>query len=94
MTAATSSQRSYALRQVFTVSASYCTRGTSANFLVRSYTGRSLGARHLRACPVKEIVTIAWDRPRTPIEGVLRAAGVLESRTLEQRGKWWLGQRH
>ncbi|MQL71338.1 hypothetical protein Taro_003651 [Colocasia esculenta] len=38
-------------------------------------------------------VTVAWDRrPRVPVEEVLRAAGVLESRTLERRGKWWLGQ--
>ncbi|MQL81166.1 hypothetical protein Taro_013616 [Colocasia esculenta] len=55
---------------------------------VWSYTSRSPGARYLRACPVREVVTIAWDpRPRAPIEGVLRAAGVLESRTLERRGK-------
>ncbi|MQM13557.1 hypothetical protein Taro_046482 [Colocasia esculenta] len=52
---------------VFTVSASYCSRGTSASFLVRSYTSRSPGARHLRACPVREVVTVAWDpHPRAP----------------------------
>ncbi|MQL88839.1 hypothetical protein Taro_021402 [Colocasia esculenta] len=74
--------------------ASYCTHGTSASSLVRSYTSRSLGARHLRACPVREVVTVAWDpRPRAPVEGVLRAAGMLKSQTLERRGKWWLGQR-
>ncbi|MQL99121.1 hypothetical protein Taro_031839 [Colocasia esculenta] len=57
-------------------------------FLVRSYTSRSPDARHLRACPVREVVTIAWDPcPRVPIEGVLRVAGVLELRTLERRGK-------
>ncbi|MQL81477.1 hypothetical protein Taro_013939 [Colocasia esculenta] len=68
--------------------ASYCTRGTSASSLVWSYTSRSLGTRHLRACPVREVVSIAWDpHPRTPIEGVLRAVGMLESRTLEWRGK-------
>ncbi|MQL94251.1 hypothetical protein Taro_026900 [Colocasia esculenta] len=32
---------------VFTISASYCTRGTCASSLVRSYTSRSPGARHL-----------------------------------------------
>ncbi|MQL84314.1 hypothetical protein Taro_016812 [Colocasia esculenta] len=64
---------------VFDISVSYCTRGTSASFLAWSYTSRSFGARHLRACPVTEVVTIARDpRPRAPVEGVLRAAGVLE----------------
>ncbi|MQL77588.1 hypothetical protein Taro_010000 [Colocasia esculenta] len=68
---------------VFAVSASYCTRGTYASSLVRFYTSRSLGARHLRACPVREVVTIAWDpHPRAPVEGVLWAEGVLESQTL------------
>ncbi|MQL75811.1 hypothetical protein Taro_008168, partial [Colocasia esculenta] len=66
------------------------THGTSASFLVRSYTSRSPGAWHLRACPVREVVTVAWDpHPRAPVEGVLRAASVLESRNLEQRGKRW-----
>ncbi|MQL78021.1 hypothetical protein Taro_010453 [Colocasia esculenta] len=52
---------------VFIVSASYCTRGTSASFLVRFYASRSLGARHLRACPVRDIVTVVWDsHPRVP----------------------------
>ncbi|MQL76645.1 hypothetical protein Taro_009047 [Colocasia esculenta] len=73
-------------------SASYCTRGTSASFLVRSYTSRSPSAQHLRACPMREVVIVAWDPcPRAPVEGVLRAAGVLESQTLERRGKQWLG---
>ncbi|MQM07420.1 hypothetical protein Taro_040259 [Colocasia esculenta] len=54
---------------------------------------RSPGARHLNACPVREVVTVAWDpRPHAPVEGVLRVAGVLELRTLEWRGKRWLGQ--
>ncbi|MQL68260.1 hypothetical protein Taro_000535 [Colocasia esculenta] len=88
MAAATSSRRSWASRQVFTVSTSYCTCGTSASSLVRSYTSHFPGARHLRACPVREVVTVAWSpRPRAPIEGVLRATGVLESRTLEWRRK-------
>ncbi|MQL68210.1 hypothetical protein Taro_000489 [Colocasia esculenta] len=40
---------------------------------------RSPGARHLRACPVREVVTVTWDpRPREPVEGVLRATSVLE----------------
>ncbi|MQL87820.1 hypothetical protein Taro_020381 [Colocasia esculenta] len=79
---------------VFAVSTSYCTRGTSASSLVRSYTSRSPSARHLRACPVREVVAVAWDpHPRASVEGILWAAGVLESRTLEWRGKWWLGQR-
>ncbi|MQM00549.1 hypothetical protein Taro_033290, partial [Colocasia esculenta] len=57
----------------------YCTRGTCASSLVRSHTSRSPGARHLRACPVREVVTVTWDpRPREPIEGVLRATSVLE----------------
>jgi len=75
----------------------YCTRGTCASSLVRSHTSRSPGARHLRACPVREVVTVTWDpRPREPVEGVLRATSVLElaatRRTLELRGKRWLGQ--
>ncbi|MQL96120.1 hypothetical protein Taro_028794 [Colocasia esculenta] len=58
---------------------------------------RSPGARHLRACPVREVVTVTWDpRPREPVEGVLQATSVLElaatRRTLELRGKRWLGQ--
>ncbi|MQL82338.1 hypothetical protein Taro_014824 [Colocasia esculenta] len=70
----------------------YCTRGTCASSLVRSHTSRSPGARHLRACPVREVVTVTWDpRPREPVEGVLRATSVLElaatRRTLELRGK-------
>ncbi|MQM02530.1 hypothetical protein Taro_035291, partial [Colocasia esculenta] len=57
----------------------YCTRGTCASSLVRSHTSRSPGARHLRACPVREVVTVTWDpRPREPVEGVLRATSVLE----------------
>ena len=64
---------------VFAVSGSCCTRGTSASFLVWSYTSHSPGARHLRACPVREVVTVTWDpRPREPVEGVLRATSVLE----------------
>ncbi|MQM18632.1 hypothetical protein Taro_051627 [Colocasia esculenta] len=79
---------------IFTISASCFTCGTCASSLVRSYTSRSSGARHLRACPMREVVTIAWDpRPRMPVEGVLRAVGVLESQNLERRGKRWLGQR-
>ena len=44
-----------------------------------------------------EVVTVTWDpRPREPVEGVLRATSVLElaatRRTLELRGKRWLGQ--
>ncbi|MQL68858.1 hypothetical protein Taro_001144, partial [Colocasia esculenta] len=40
-----------------------------------------------------EVVTVAWDPyPRAPVEGVLREAGVLESRTLERRGKRWRRQ--
>ncbi|MQM09668.1 hypothetical protein Taro_042545 [Colocasia esculenta] len=61
----------------------------SASSLVRSYTSDSLGARHLRASSVREVVTVAWDpRPRAPIEGVLQAAGVLEALvvSLERRG--------
>ncbi|MQL86623.1 hypothetical protein Taro_019146 [Colocasia esculenta] len=74
--------------RVFTVFNSCCTRGTSASFLVRSYTSHSLGARHLRACPVREVVTVVWDpHPRTPVEGVLQVAGVLKSQTLECGGK-------
>ncbi|MQL92490.1 hypothetical protein Taro_025115 [Colocasia esculenta] len=57
----------------------YCTRGTYASSLVRSHTSRSPGARHLRACPMREVVTVTWDpRPREPVEGVLRATSVLE----------------
>ncbi|MQM12711.1 hypothetical protein Taro_045630 [Colocasia esculenta] len=57
----------------------YCTRGTCASSLVRSHTSRSPGARHLRACPVREVVTVTWGpRPREPVEGVLRATSVLE----------------
>ncbi|MQL99858.1 hypothetical protein Taro_032587 [Colocasia esculenta] len=45
-------------------------RGTCASSLVRSHTSRSPGARHLRACPVREVVTVTWDpRPREPVEG-------------------------
>ncbi|MQL80903.1 hypothetical protein Taro_013351 [Colocasia esculenta] len=76
---------------VFAVSATYCTRCTSASSLVRSYTSRPPSARHLRACPVREVVTVAWDpRPCAPVEEEVQAAGVLESHTLEQRGKWWV----
>ncbi|MQM21577.1 hypothetical protein Taro_054620 [Colocasia esculenta] len=47
--------------------------------LVRSYTSLSPGARYLRACTVREVVTIAWDlRPRELVEGVLQATSVLE----------------
>ncbi|MQM18781.1 hypothetical protein Taro_051777 [Colocasia esculenta] len=75
----------------------YCTRGTCASSLVWSHTSRSPSARHLRACPVREVVTVTWDpRPREPVEGVLRATSVLELAatrwTLELRGKRWLGQ--
>ncbi|MQL84638.1 hypothetical protein Taro_017156 [Colocasia esculenta] len=57
-----------------------------------SKDSRSPGARHLRTCPMREVVTVSWDpHPRAPIEGVLQAAGVLESLTLERRGKWWQG---
>ncbi|MQL97460.1 hypothetical protein Taro_030150 [Colocasia esculenta] len=57
----------------------YCTRGTCASSLVRSHTSHSPGARHLRACPVREVVTVTWDpRPREPVEGVLRATSVLK----------------
>ncbi|MQL73621.1 hypothetical protein Taro_005958 [Colocasia esculenta] len=75
----------------------YCTRGTCASSLVRSHTSRSPGARHFRACSVREVVTVTWDpRPREPVEGVLRATSVLELaatwRTPELRGKRWLGQ--
>ncbi|MQL77846.1 hypothetical protein Taro_010262 [Colocasia esculenta] len=57
----------------------YCTRGTCASSLVRSHTSRSPGARHLRTCPVREVVTVTWDpRPWEPVEGVLRATSVLE----------------
>ena len=75
----------------------YCTRGTCASSLVRSHTSRSPGARHSRACPMREVVTVTWDpRPREPVEGVLQATSVLElaatRRTLELRGKRWLGQ--
>ncbi|MQL87675.1 hypothetical protein Taro_020222 [Colocasia esculenta] len=60
----------------------YCTHGTCASSLVRSHTSRSPGARHLRACPVREVVTVTWDpRPREPVEGVLRATSVLELAT-------------
>ncbi|MQL95175.1 hypothetical protein Taro_027845 [Colocasia esculenta] len=46
-----------------------------------------------------EVVTVAWDpHPREPVEGVLWATSVLElaatRRTLELRGKRWLGQWH
>ncbi|MQL97222.1 hypothetical protein Taro_029906 [Colocasia esculenta] len=45
----------------------------------------------------RPVLTIAWDpHPRVPVEGVLRATSVLElaatRRTLELRGKRWLGQ--
>ncbi|MQL74075.1 hypothetical protein Taro_006444 [Colocasia esculenta] len=54
-------------------------RGTCASSLVQSHTSRSPGARHLRACPVREVVTVTWDpRPREPVEGVLWATSVLE----------------
>ncbi|MQL76446.1 hypothetical protein Taro_008838 [Colocasia esculenta] len=57
----------------------YCTRGTCASSLLRSHTSRSPGAWHLRACPVREVVTITWDPClREPVEGVLRATSVLE----------------
>ncbi|MQM03963.1 hypothetical protein Taro_036750 [Colocasia esculenta] len=43
------------------------------------YTSPSPGVWHLRACPVREVVTVTWDpHPREPIEGVLRATSVLE----------------
>ncbi|MQM16476.1 hypothetical protein Taro_049434 [Colocasia esculenta] len=94
MAIGTSSRCSWVSRQVFAVSAFYCTCGTSASSLVRSYTSRSPSAWHLRACPMREVITVAWDpHPRMPIEGVLRAMSMLESRTLERRGKRWLGQR-
>ncbi|MQL76749.1 hypothetical protein Taro_009146 [Colocasia esculenta] len=58
-----------------------------------SGVSHSPGARHLRACPMREVVTVAWDpHPHAPVEGVLRAASVLELRTLERRRKWWLRQ--
>ncbi|MQL74179.1 hypothetical protein Taro_006517 [Colocasia esculenta] len=48
----------------------------------RSYTSRSPGTRHLRACPMREVVTVAWDpRLRVPVEGAFRAAGVLEDQS-------------
>ncbi|MQL98587.1 hypothetical protein Taro_031305 [Colocasia esculenta] len=58
------------------------------------YTSPSPGVRHLRACPVREVVTVIWDpHPREPVEGVLRATSVLmlaaTRRTLELRGKRW-----
>ncbi|MQL88200.1 hypothetical protein Taro_020749 [Colocasia esculenta] len=57
----------------------YCTRGTYASSLVRSHTSRSPGVLHLRACPVREVVTVTWDpRPREPVKEVLRATSVLE----------------
>ncbi|MQL76597.1 hypothetical protein Taro_008992 [Colocasia esculenta] len=57
----------YSRDRVFAISAYYCTRGTSASSLVRSYTSRSPGARKLRACPMREVVTVAWDpHPRAP----------------------------
>ncbi|MQL81552.1 hypothetical protein Taro_014012 [Colocasia esculenta] len=61
------------------------------------YTSPSPSARHLRACPVREVVTVAWDpHPREPVEGVLQDTSALElaatRRTLELRGKRWLGQ--
>ncbi|MQM12486.1 hypothetical protein Taro_045403 [Colocasia esculenta] len=61
------------------------------------YTSPSPSAQHLRACPVREVVTVTWDpHPREPVEGVLRATSALElaatMRTLELSGKRWLGQ--
>ncbi|MQM17045.1 hypothetical protein Taro_050014 [Colocasia esculenta] len=57
----------------------YCTRSTCASSLVRSHTSRSPGARHLRACLVREVVTVTWDpHPREPVEGALRATSVLK----------------
>ncbi|MQL67802.1 hypothetical protein Taro_000076 [Colocasia esculenta] len=51
----------------------------------------------MRACPVREVVTVTWDpHPREPVEGVLYATSVLElaatRQTLELRGKRWSGQ--
>ncbi|MQM03086.1 hypothetical protein Taro_035860 [Colocasia esculenta] len=68
-----------------------------AQFPSAVYTSPSPGARHLRACPVREVVTVTRDpHPREPVEGVLRATSVLElaatRHTLELRGKQWLGQ--
>ncbi|MQL93184.1 hypothetical protein Taro_025826 [Colocasia esculenta] len=53
--------------------------GLKATHPVSPPVCRSPGARHLRACPVREVVTVTWDpRPREPVEGVLRATSVLE----------------
>ncbi|MQL94655.1 hypothetical protein Taro_027311 [Colocasia esculenta] len=68
------------------VASRQCCYGSGHRDSIRD--SRSPGARHLRACPMREVVTVAWDpRPSAPVEGVLRAAGVLESRTLERREK-------
>ncbi|MQL99832.1 hypothetical protein Taro_032563 [Colocasia esculenta] len=72
-------------------------RGTCASSLVRSHTSRSPGAWHLKACPVREVVTVTWD----PVLGSLLreysglrvcSSWQLLRRTLELRGKRWLGQ--
>ncbi|MQL70969.1 hypothetical protein Taro_003297 [Colocasia esculenta] len=39
-------------------------RGTCTSSLVRSHTSRSPGARHLRACPVREVSLPSSDRVR------------------------------
>ncbi|MQM06078.1 hypothetical protein Taro_038896, partial [Colocasia esculenta] len=66
----------------------------SAQFPSAVYISPSPGARHLRACPVREVVTVTWDaHPWDPVEGVLRATSVLKlaatRRALELSGKWW-----
>ncbi|MQM08939.1 hypothetical protein Taro_041793 [Colocasia esculenta] len=75
----------------------YCTRGTCASSLVRSYTSRSPSARHLRACPVERLLPLLG----IPVlESLLREYSGLRAcsswhpswQTLEQRGKRWLGQ--
>ncbi|MQL83068.1 hypothetical protein Taro_015542 [Colocasia esculenta] len=52
----------------------------------RDRLSRSPGARHLRACPVREVVTVAWDpRPRAPVEPTVwwsRRAGSTEFPTV------------
>ncbi|MQM19376.1 hypothetical protein Taro_052380 [Colocasia esculenta] len=57
---------------------------------IATVSRRLVASRQLQrqACPVRKVVTVAWDpHPRAPVEGVLRVVGVLESRTLERRGK-------
>ncbi|MQM04725.1 hypothetical protein Taro_037528 [Colocasia esculenta] len=67
--------------------------GSTVTFWFLITTVSSPRARHLRACPRDRLLSLpGTPSPARLLGGVLRAAGVLKSRTWSRRGKWW-GQR-